>query len=214
MRALWIEDHQLIGDSLEVLLHVVMPEISLDKARDLDSAMRLVGAFPYELILLDWWLGAQGGDSAIRTLREAGCKVPIVVVSGDDREPTMQRALALGAFAYVPKSAEPATLVETIRAALDGSRRPRPAPRLHGHQAAAAPLPPLDVESLFPELTARQADVFRSLMRGLSNKHIARDLGISDATVKTHVRAILQIVGVNKRGEAAYQARARGAGEH
>lgn len=213
MRALWIEDHQLIGDSLEVLLQVVMPEISLDKARDLESARCLVEAFPYEIVLLDWWLGSQSGENAIRILREAGCKGPIIVVSGDDREPVMQRALSLGAYAYVPKSADPATLVEAIRAALAGNAGRAPKPARPAPATPAAPLPPIEVEALFPELTARQAEVFRSLMRGLSNKQIARELGVSDTTVKTHVRAILQIVGVNKRGEAAYQARARGAGE-
>jgi DNA-binding NarL/FixJ family response regulator len=72
---------------------------------------------------------------------------------------------------------------------------------------------PFNVKTAFPELTARQADVFRELMRGLSDKQIARELGVSDTTVKTHVRAILQIVGVHKRGEAAFEARARGVSE-
>lgn len=211
MRALWIEDHQLIGDSFEVLLQVVMPDVSLDKARDLDTAERLVQTIQYQVVLLDWWLGAQDGEKTIRTLRAAGCQAPIVVVSGDDREPVMRRAMALGAAGYVPKSADPSTLVEAIRSALSGEVHDAPV-------AAAAPspagtLPAIDIATVYPELTPRQADVFRGLMRGQSDKVIARELGISDTTVKTHVRAILQVVGVHKRGEAAYQARARGAGE-
>jgi two-component system, NarL family, nitrate/nitrite response regulator NarL len=213
MRALWIEDHQLIGDSLEVLLQVVMPELSVDKARDLNAAKSLVAAFPYELVLLDWWLGEQDGEGAIRALRQSGCNVPILIVSGDEREAIMQRALALGAVGYVSKAADPAALVDAIRASVsgEGGIALRPAPARKG--GTGAQLPPLNVESVYPELTARQAEVFRSLMRGLSDKQIARDLGVSDTTVKSHVRAILQIVGVHKRGEAAYQARARGAGE-
>ena len=66
MRALWIEDHQLIGESLEMLLQVVMPELSLDKARDLDTARQLVQSIPYELVLLDWWLEQSDGATAIR----------------------------------------------------------------------------------------------------------------------------------------------------
>lgn len=214
MRALWIEDHQLIGDSLEMLLHVVMPDVSLDKAKDLETAQRLVAAFQYELILLDWWLGAQDGEATMRSLRAAGCTPPIIVVSGDDREPVMRRALALGAVGYVPKTADPATLVEAIRQALrGGENRPRPMPSPQARPASPGALPPIDVETVFPDLTARQADVFRALMRGLSDKQIARDFGISDTTVKTHVRAILSIVGVHKRGEATYEARVRGAGE-
>ncbi len=75
------------------------------------------------------------------------------------------------------------------------------------------PFPSLDVQVIFPELTPRQADVFRKLMRGASDKQIARDLHLSDTTVKTHVRAILQVLGVHSRGQATYQALSRGAGE-
>jgi two-component system nitrate/nitrite response regulator NarL len=222
LRALWIEDHQLIGDSLEMLLQVVMPEVSVDKARDLEAAMRLVAEFQYELILLDWWLSGNDGERAMHALRGAGCDVPIVVVSGDERASVMARALSLGAVSYVPKSAEPTELVAAIRNVLgERTAAPEPGYAEEGRRPLSALQPEpetrtqggLGVRSAFPELTSRQADVFRHLMRGLSDKQIARDLGVSDTTVKTHVRAILQIVGVRKRGEAAFEARVRGVGE-
>lgn len=213
MRALWIEDHQLIGDSLEVLLHVVMPEISLDKARDVEAAQRLISTFSYQLILLDWWLGSQDGEVTMQSLGAAGCVTPVIVVSGDERESVMRRALALGAVGYVPKSADPATLVAAIRSVLSGRMNLRVSAAALGVRPLSPAVRPINIATAFPELTARQVDVFRGLMRGLSDKHIARELGISDTTVKTHVRAILQIVGVRKRGEATYQARARGAGD-
>jgi two-component system nitrate/nitrite response regulator NarL len=215
MRALWIEDHLLVGDSLEVLLHVVMPDVSLDKARDLESAKQLVGTFKYELVLLDWWLGEQDGETTIGSLRAAGCVTPIIVVSGDEREAVRRRATALGAVGYVPKTAEPATLVAAIREVL-GVSGAAGAGSVHRSDQRTDEAPvraSIDIASAFPGLTPRQIDVFRGLMRGLSDKQIARDLHISDTTVKTHVRAILQTVGVRKRGEATYAARARGAGD-
>jgi DNA-binding NarL/FixJ family response regulator len=213
MRALWIEDHQLIGDSLEMLLQVVMPEISLDKARSVETALRYVSTFQYELVLLDWWLGGEDGAKAIAEIKQAGCDAPILVVSGDEREPTMRRALSVGAVGYVPKSADPRSLVDAIRNALQG-RVSRPSfASAHAAAARAGSLPPLDIQAVFPDLTDRQADVFRALMRGASDKQIARELGVSDSTIKTHVRAILQVVGVHKRGEAAHEARLRGAGD-
>lgn len=212
MRALWIEDQQLIVDALQQLLHLKMPEVSLDKARDLDTALRLTESIRYELLLLDWWLGTQDGEIALHALRAAGCKVPVLIVSGDEREPVMRRAMALGAVGFVPKSADPDTLVDAIRLAMRGVVSP-PAPS--GADASAGGLlPPLDITFAYPALTARQAEVFRELMRGHGDKQIARNLGISDTTVKTHVRAILQIVGVHKRGEAAHAARMLGAREH
>jgi two-component system nitrate/nitrite response regulator NarL len=212
MRALWIEDHQLIGDSLEMLLQVLMPDVSLDKARDLDLAAGLVKTIAYEVVLMDWWLGQSDGATTIKALREAGCEAPILVVSGDERELVMREALAAGAIGYVTKSAEPEQLVKAVRDALQGvvHRLPRRPP---GESEAHAPLPALDVRQVFPDLTPRQSEVFRLLMRGESDKRIARDLGLSDTTVKSHVRAILQIVGARSRGEAAYAARSRGAGE-
>lgn len=210
MRALWIEDHQLIGDALEELLHVKMPEISLDKARDSSSAVAFVRAIHYELVLLDWWLGDEDGEKTMQALREAGCKAPVIVVSHDEREATKRRAAALGASGYVVKTADPQTLIEVMRNALRGVASP--VDMTVATASAPGPLPLLPIEHAFPELTARQADVFRVLIRGLSDKQIARELGISDSTVKTHVRAILQALGVTRRGEAAHEARLRGAG--
>jgi DNA-binding NarL/FixJ family response regulator len=215
MRVLWIEDHQLVGDSFELLLQLIMPDASLDKARDLESAQRLIGTFPYELVLLDWWLGSTDGERSIRVLREANRHTPIIVVSGDERDVIMDRAIALGAAGYVPKSADPDALLEAVRVALRGGvSRPQRQPGRGGDAGPTGIVQPIDVETLYPELTTRQAEVFRALMRGSSDKQIARELDISDTTVKTHVRAILQIVGVHKRGEAAHEARVRGAGDH
>lgn len=203
MRALWIEDHQLIGDALELLLQVELPELSLDKARDLPTALRLAEAIPYELLLLDWWLGEQDGEQTLAALRDAGCRAPVIVVSGDEREAVMRRAIQLGALGYVRKSAEPAELLATLRAVLAGD-----SPALPPAGALSGRPPALRLAQLFPELTPRQRDVFNGLLRGASDKQIARELGVSDSTVKTHVRVILQSLGVRSRGEAAFAAHA------
>lgn len=206
MRALWIEDHQLIGDALELLLQWVMPQLSLDKARDADTGLRLAGSIPYELVLLDWWLGDSDGEQLLGRLRAVGCTAPVVVVSGDEREPVQRRALQLGVAAFVRKSAPPEQLIDTLRAVLAG----RPAPQAAAAGVAGPPLPPLDVATLYPNLSPRQLDVFRALLRGASDKQIARELAIAETTVKTHVRVILQALGVRSRGEAAHAARSAG----
>lgn len=209
MRVLWIEDQQMIGDALELLLDVVMPDISLDKATNIETALQLVGNFRYELILADWWLGMQDGEATIRRLRAAGCNLPVIVVSGDEREPVRSRALELGVSGYVSKSAAPECLVAAIQRVVQGALTPV-ADTSAQRASIDGSLPPLNVESRFPDLTPRQMDVFRALARGVSNKQIARDLNISDTTVKTHVRAILQALGVSTRGEAVFAGRMRG----
>jgi len=209
MRALWLEDHQLIGDSLELLLQVMMPEISLDKARTVDVAVQLAQSFQYEVILLDWWLGDTAGPTTLQALREAGCEAPFIVVTADERPQVLEEAWRLGAMAHVSKAAEPEQLLEALRRALQVCQPvTRSAASATG---AASPVAAVDISQVFPELTPRQADVFRCLMRGLSDKEIARELDVSHTTARTHVRAILQVVGANRRGEAVYKARSRGA---
>lgn len=211
MRALWVEDHVLIGDSLEMLLQVVMPELSLDKAHDVRNALALVRAIPYDLVLLDWWLGPDTGEHAMVQLRAGGCVAPFLIVSGDEREVVKRRALALGAVGFVLKASPPQTLVETIRAAL--AREPGHAGAFASPEPTPAPArPSVRLGSLFPELTERQVDVFEQLTLGRSDKQIARHLGVANSTVRTHVRAILEIIGVHSRGEATHEAQLRGAG--
>lgn len=206
MRVLWIEDQRLVVESLATWLRGQMPQVLLDIAGDLDTAVRGVSSVGYELVLMDWWLNGCAGNATISALRAAGCSAPIVVVSGDDRPAVFQQAMTGGAAAYVCKKAEPATLVETLAQVMEGKVVPpevTPA-------ALTGQLPSLDPLVLYPDLTLRQADVFRLLVRGMTNKDIAQNLAISETTVKSHVRAILQVVGVSKRGEASYAARLRG----
>ena len=79
-----------------------------------------------------------------------------------------------------------------------------------GADAAAAAVPLVDIESRFSVLTARQAEVYRAVARGLPNKLIARELGITESTVKTHLSAVYAVLGVNNRTQAAFQASREG----
>ena len=217
MRALLIDDQQLIRESLEMLLQVMIPDISLDHANSADSAVRLASTIDYQLILLDWWLGEVNGGQCLEQLHAAGVTAPVIVVSGDENEALMRRALDLGAAGYVTKNASKNSLVDAIKVALAGGRYLPPRRSAAAMQAPPPPTPGVpatrDLQEVFPDLTDRQTDVFRVLMRGLSDKQIARELGVSESTVKSHVRAILQTVGAHRRSEATYLARQRGAGE-
>ena len=214
MRALWVEDQSVIADAIELWLGVAMPELAVDKARSLAEVRQLAAAGHYDIVLLDWWLDPRtDGAQAIAVLRETGCDAPVLVFSNDERHEVMNKAKDAGAAAYLHKSAESEVVEKTIRYVLGGGVQRLPSRTTHEGTDPGSPLPSLDVRDVFPELTPRQADVLRQLMTGKSDKQIARHLGLSDTTVKTHVRAILQTLGVHSRGEAAYAARARGAGE-
>lgn len=208
MRALWVEDHQLIGDSLELLLQVLLPGLSLDKARTVAEAVEWVQAVRYEMVLLDWWIGQHDGASTLKALQAAGCQAPVIVVSGDERTMSSECTQLPHVVACVSKAAEPQQLVAAIERVLGRDQAgacQRPSASAPGSAGTRRQL-----ADLFPELTDRQIDVFLGMVRGLSDKEIARELAIADTTVKTHVRTILQTVGVSKRGQAAYVARQRG----
>lgn len=218
MRALLIDDEDLVLEGLEAFLQVSMPDLSLDKTAELAVAVELAANVPYELTLLDWHLtGADGrpqdGRAVIEALRAAGSRAPILVVSGGDPTPWPQRVFDLGLAGFVPKRASGATLLEAIRIALGGGVFLLD--RALQQRAHVATVPPQDtppsaddvvaLQLRFPALTERQAEVFRVMLRGASNKEIARELDIGVNTVHTHVRGVLAAVGAQRRGEAVFR---------
>jgi len=218
MRALVIDDEQLVLEGLEALLQAMLPDLSLDKTADVNAATLLAASVRYELILLDWHLrGAAGepvdGRSIVQAVRAAGSTAPILVVSGDDRHDWPQLLQEMGLSGMVPKCASGTQLIDAIQVATRGGIYLPAWPLGEASSSWRQPAPPqraLSPRERFPELTARQAEVFEVMIRGLGDKQIARELGISEATVKTHVRGILAVVGVNRRGEAVFEATAAG----
>jgi DNA-binding NarL/FixJ family response regulator len=233
MRVLVIDDEQLVLEGLEAFLQAALPDITLDKTANLPTALRLAAAFHYELVLLDWHLVDEHGGSTdpgqiIASLRQQGGDTPIIVVSGDVQGPWAQRTAQWGLAGVVPKSAPGKVLLAAIDAARSGQRWPAGAslaasaaephavlhnPPTGGARHAPQAAPELDPRAQYPELTERQAEVFKVMARGLSDKQIARELGIAETTVKTHVRAILDVVGVRRRGAAVW-AMQQGPGNH
>jgi two-component system, NarL family, nitrate/nitrite response regulator NarL len=220
MRALVIDDEQLVLEGLEAFLQAANPELSLDKTADATTALRMAQSVQYELVLLDWHLVNERGDpldgcAMVKALRGHGCQAPILIVSGDDRPDWPSLLLELGLSGVVPKSAPGSRLLDAIQVAMRGGIFLPPqtlAQRANSRYRAANPPEPMDPKEKFPDLTDRQAEVFRVLVRGLSDKAIARELGITEATVKTHIRSILSVVGVHRRGEAVFEITNRCAG--
>lgn len=214
MRALVIDDETLVLEGLEAFLMAAMPDLSLDKTADAGTALQLAASVHYEVVLLDWHLVDQTGrpvqgQAMVQALRAHGCKAPLLVVTGADRGDWAALVFELGLAGVVTKSASGAQLVDAIDIVTRGgiylpaqSRAARTAPR---PQHAVEPTRPADLRERFPELTDRQAEVFSVMVRGLSDKQIARELGITETTVKTHVRGILAVVGVHRRGEAVFE---------
>lgn len=216
MRALLVDDHVMFIQGLKTLLGVMAPELDLDTAASIEEAVPLVAANAYELILLDWHLADCEGAEAIARLRAAGSLARIVVLSGVTDGALIRRSVDEGAAGFIPKRYSSELMLAALEVVVKGGiylppdalRDPQGRREVEVKSEATAPL--VDIASRYGELTPRQADVYRAAARGLSNKLIARELGIAESTVKTHLSTVFAILGVSNRTQAAYQASREG----
>jgi len=208
-RVLIADDHPLYRDALRAIVPQAFPGACVSEAGSQSEVCALAtsdGAF--DLIVLDLNLPGATGLSCLREVRASAPLTPIIVISATDDPHTMSEVVLAGAAGYVPKSAPRQVLIDALRAIMGGgSYLPAGAVvalrRAQAREESAARHPRRD------ELTSRQKRVLKLLAAGLSNKRIARELAISEITVKAHVSLILKKLGVANRVQAAIEARRR-----
>ena len=159
------------------------------------------------LVLLD--LRVAGGFELMQDIHDEHLTLPVVVISGSDDTNDALQALGAGAMGYVPERSDLQTLVQALQLVLAGGTYVPPLkPLVDPEPAAAATAAPEHDWSSLP-LTPRQKHVLNLLTQGLSNKLIARELGVSVDTVKDHVAAVLKALGVASRTQAVVVATQR-----
>jgi DNA-binding NarL/FixJ family response regulator len=170
-----------------------------------------------DLALVDLTMPGMEGAQTIGALRAEYPAVPLVVVSGVDDAAQMHEVLRAGAVGFIPKSAVGQLVLPAIRLVLAGGQYvpPELIATLGGRNPIALPMRPLDeptapaqsASGRLASLSPRQAEVFDLLAKGLSNKMIARQLNISEGTVKSHVATIFDVLRVHNRVAAVAEAR-------
>lgn len=206
MRVLLVDDHTLFRSGLETLLerHNIEVVAATGDGRD---GMRLALEIQPDIVLLDMRMPDMNGLEVLRALRNAGMKTPIVMLTTSNEERDLVECLRNGAQGYLLKDMEPAELVNALRDIQSG--RTVVAPELAGVLARVVQgesVEPERQETPFSDLTPRELEILCLLAEGQSNKVIARNLGISDGTVKLHVKAVLRKLNVHSRVEAAVMA--------
>ena len=205
MRLLLVDDHVLFREGLKLLLRSLDTALELDEAGDCAQALERVAARDYDLVLLDLKMPGLNGLDALSALQDAVAGSPLVVLSGEDDARTVRAAIDRGAMGFIPKSSTPEVLVQALRLVLArGIYLPPVA--LHATAAAPARVDEVAVSPSLPGITPRQMDVLRCVIRGKPNKVIARELDISEGTVKLHLSAVLRALGARNRTEAVYAA--------
>ncbi len=194
------DDHPLFRDALKQILARDMPDVELAEAGTLDEVVAAVEEKDTDLILLDLKMPGVQGFSGLIYLRAQFPDIPVVVVSASEETAIIRRAISFGASGFIPKSASAEQMQAALRAVLAGEVAVPEDVSLEEDEEAG------DMARRLSTLTPQQMRVLMMLREGLLNKQIAYELGVSEATIKAHVSAILQKLGVESRTQAVIAA--------
>lgn len=195
------DDHPLMRAALASALADVATDVQFLEAANHAATLALIDASPGpDLLLMDLHMPGNDGIAGVREVRERAPHVPLAVVSADDDPAAIRAMLAIGVSGFIPKTDSPAVIASAVRLILAGGVYVPP--RLVAHAGTAPAANGFSV----PGLTARQVDVVRLLAHGLSNKAIARELGVSEGTVKVHLLAVFRVLDVRNRTAAVLAA--------
>lgn len=195
MRVLLVDDHRLFRDGMKSLLAQWRKDITIVEVGRLGDALEALGAGQgFDLILLDLTLpDSLEPQHTMGAVLAAADAAPVVAVTMLDRHPGLRHTVQAGARGFIRKTDSAQVMMATLEMVLAGGSA-IPADLLNEPSPLSRPEAPL---------SERQLDVLRLIAKGLSNKEIARALGIAEATVKVHVHRILQLIDMPSRSKAA-----------
>ncbi|MDP2356007.1 MAG: response regulator transcription factor [Beijerinckiaceae bacterium] len=193
------DDHPLVRGALREAVAGAVPGSDIAECGDLEQLSALLAkSGGADLVLLDLSMPGVRGFSGLMYLRAQHPDTPVVVVSGNEDPSVMRRCIDFGASGYIPKTTAIEAMRAAIRTILEGQTWTPPDVDL----AAPADKETADLVRRLASLTPQQVRVLMMLSEGLLNKQIAYELTVSEATVKAHVSAILQKLGVDSRTQA------------
>lgn len=201
MKILVADDHALFREGLRHVLAQLAENVEVVEAGDCEQALRAADSHTdIVLVLLDLHMPGRDGFVALETLSRQHPTLPIVVLSASESRADMRRALDHGAMGFIPKAATSAVMLSALRLVMAGGIYVPP-------EMVQAPAKIAGIETSHVEatlgLTSRQLDVLGFVLEGKSNKVIAAELGLTEATVKAHITAVFKTLNVSNRTQAA-----------
>ncbi|MFH0935111.1 MAG: response regulator transcription factor [Pseudomonadota bacterium] len=197
IRIMLVDDHAMFRSGLRMVLHESMPVAEFIEAGTLNEAMQNAPD-QLDVVLLDIKLPGLNGVDGIALIKRRWPQVPVLMLSSQDEPETVHMALARGATCFISKADTAEKIVSLLEMVLHGGAAP--------DQANSGS----NIPGMLQHLTPRQCEVLDLLCKGMSNKLIARELDLSENTVRGHVQAILCFLQVSSRSEAVFAARNRG----
>jgi DNA-binding NarL/FixJ family response regulator len=214
VKILLVDDHQLFREGVALLLRRLTEDLDLLEAASCEQAFETCSQHDdIDVVLLDLNLNGRPELGGLVDFRERVPGIPVVVMSSTDDEPTVRRAIDLGAMGFIPKSSSSQVMLNALRLVLakgiylppnilgrsadSGTRRVPAATRYLDSTGNAGQITTNDLG-----LTPRQADVLRLVLQGKPIKLICRELALGEGTVKGHVSAVLRALNVTSRTQA------------
>jgi two-component system nitrate/nitrite response regulator NarL len=205
-----VDDHAVLRKGLSALLKQAKPDSVVLEASEGAQGLELARLHPnLDVVFLDLKMPGLGGVPAIEAFGAQHPDLPLIVLSSSEDPHDVRRVISAGALGYIPKSANANTLVAALEMVLQGQIYLPPLLLNEQHVVASAveAVPARGARRL---LTERQIEVLALIARGLSNKEIARALGLSEKTVKVHVGGLFKALDVANRMQATNEARKLG----
>lgn len=197
------DDHPLFRDALRQAVASVLTSAKIDEAGSFEELTAMLEQdSDVDMVLLDLSMPGISGFSGLIYLRAQYPAIPVVIVSASDDGSTIRRSLDFGASGFIPKRFGVDTLRDAIVKVMDGDVWVPPDTDL----SSAVDPDMARLRDRLATLTPQQVRVLMMLSEGLLNKQIAYELGVSEATIKAHVSAILQKLGVESRTQAVIAA--------
>ncbi|MGE4373859.1 MAG: response regulator [Xanthobacter sp.] len=198
-RLIIADDHPLFRGALREAVLGYDDQTRIEEVGTFDDlTARLEDDSDFDLILLDLTMPGARGFSGLIYLRAQYAALPVLVVSGNEEPMVIRRCLELGASGFMPKTMDVSHMREAIAMVLDGESFTPPDVELNAPGDAETDA----IITRLGTLTPQQVRVLMMLSEGRLNKQIAYELGVSEATVKAHVSAILQKLSVESRTQA------------
>lgn len=199
IRVLIVDDHALVRQGLRLFLSTAEDLELVGEAADGEEAVRVAKELVPDVVLMDLLLPKVDGIKATEEVRRSLPDTQVVALTSVLEDASVVGAVKAGAIGYLLKNTQAAELIEAIHAAAAGQVRLSP-------EASARLVREIHAPQSRENLTAREVDVLRLVAHGKANKEIARTLGITEQTAKSHVHSILGKLGMLSRTQAAVYA--------
>ena len=203
IHVLIVDDHAVVRQGLRLLLEAQPDILVVGEAVDGQSAIDRARELQPDVILMDLIMTGMGGIEAIQRLRQLHLDSKVLVLTSSLEDQMVKQALQAGAHGYALKASRAADLIQAIQRVAQGLTTLDPA-------AAQVLMQQVQHSDLLETLTAREREVFDLLAKGFDNAHIASELVVSEATVRTHIASVLEKLELRDRTQVIIYALKRG----